>query len=524
MLAIRVLVMPNTYRDSVFLMKLSGHARDESGAVQVSAMMGTPRNKALFVQSGLSTPEVELAEPDDLVVAVQAESAEIDRALAAVKSLLDAAPSGKRAAGVGAVSVPQTIDQAVAADKNLNLALISVAGDYARYEAARALHAGLDVMLYSDNISTADELALKTLAAQKRRLVMGPDCGTAIINGVPLAFANQVRRGTVGLIAASGTGLQEVTCLLDRIGVGVSQAYGTGGRDLKDAIGGITTLAALDRLLEDPATQSIGILGKPPGAKTRERLLERIRGLKKAVAVHFLGAADYAAEDASGIAHAGDLTAFALLLAGEIANSAAVKRLLGSTPAIPRSKKGFLRGLFSGGTLCQEAAELARPILQWDIFSNLSVAGYAQLAASDPSRGHSFWDFGEDAFTVGRPHPMMAPEMRMERLVRELLEPDVSVVLLDVVIGYGAAAGQAELIVEALQKAERQSNGKSRNKVVVATVCGTEGDVPPRSLQARVLSEGGVVVLGSNAQAAVWAACTATEATGMGEVSTRGIR
>jgi FdrA protein len=503
--------MPDTYRDSVFLMKLSGLAREESGALQVSAMMGTARNKDLFIQSGLSTPEVEAARPDDLIVSVQAEATEIDSALDVVKNLLEAAPSRKKSGNGTLASVPQTIDQALAADKDLNLALISVAGDYARYEAAQALRAGLDVMLYSDNISTADELALKTLAVRKKRLVMGPDCGTAIINGVPLAFANTIRRGSIGLIAASGTGLQEVACLLDRFGVGLSQAYGTGGRDMKDAIGGITTLTALDRLLEDPNTQFIGILGKPPGEKTRQKLLERIKGIQKPVAVHFVGTTDYSPEDAAGIGHGGDLTAFALLLARQVDSSVNAENVLGSLPAIPQGKKGFLRGLFSGGTLCQEAAELAAPVLQKNLYSNLSVAGYASLSASEPSRGNAFWDFGDDAFTVGRPHPMMAPELRMERLVRELLDPEVSVVLLDIVIGYGAATDQAELVVEALRKADRQSHGKSREKVVVASVCGTEGDVPSRSMQARILFEDGVIVPGSNAQAVLWAAHTAAE-------------
>ena len=64
---------------------------------------------------------------------------------------------------------------------------------------------------------------------------MGPDCGTAIINGVPLCFANVVRRGDIGIVGASGTGTQEVTVIIDKMGGGVSQVIGTGGRDLKSA-------------------------------------------------------------------------------------------------------------------------------------------------------------------------------------------------------------------------------------------------------------------------------------------------
>ena len=507
MSAVKTLVMPDTYRDSVFLMKLSVQARDASGAEQVSAMMGTPRNKDLFAASGLSTPEVVAAKPDDLVVVVKAEASTLDTVLELVQNMLDAAPTKK--SGSSEAEAPKSLDQLLTAEKGLTLAMISVAGDYARYEAAKAVAAGLDVMLYSDNISLEDELALKTLARKKNLLVMGPDCGTAIIDGVPLAFANTVQRGSIGLIAASGTGLQEVTCLLDRLGAGVSQAYGTGGRDLKDAIGGITTFSALDRLLDDPTTKIIGIIGKPPGSKTRKLLVERLKKSSKPAFVHFLGSAGYADEDAAGIGHAADLTAFSLLLAQK-AGGTAPTAVPGDAPAVPKLQPGCLRGLFSGGTLCQESAELAAPILGKDLYSNLDVNGFAKLSAADPSKGHAFWDFGDDAFTVGKPHPMMAPEQRMDSLVAELLDPAVCVVLLDLVIGYGAAQGQAELVVKALEKAAAQSGGKSRAKLVVAAVCGTEGDNPSRSAQAEVLRKGGVIVLGSNAQAAVWAATAAS--------------
>lgn len=501
MSVLRVLILPDTYRDSVFLMKLASQAGKESGAIQISAMMGSARNKELFRDSGMSTPEVEAAKADDLVIAVLADDSLVDAVLRSVQSALEAAPPAQ-AGCPGGVAMPQDIAEALERDKALNLAMISVAGDYARYEAAQALAAGMDVMLYSDNISLEDELALKRLAARKNLLVMGPDCGTAIINGTALAFANRVQTGDIGLVAASGTGLQEVTCLLDRFGAGVSHAFGTGGRDLKDEIGGLTTFAALDRLLKDPDTRQIGIVGKPPGAATRAALAQKISDSGKPVAVHYLGTEHYGVEDAAGIAHASNLTDFARLLAKR---SGIAVPSESPEPPLPETSGGCLRGLFSGGTLCQEAAELAVPLLG-EVASNLSLRGARSLGASEPSRGHAFWDFGADEFTVGRPHPMMAPELRMQRLVRELCDPEVGVVLLDVVIGYGAAGGQAELVVEALREAERKSNGASACKTVVASVCGTEKDVPSRSAQCAVLRAGGVTVLESNAQAAVWAA------------------
>ena len=507
--------MPNTYRDSVYLMKLSSQACKESGALRISAMMGSARNKELFRDSGLSTPDVERANADDLVIAVRAEQSLADAAVEHVKALLEQAPARPASCGSMA-SMPHDLAGALELDPRLDLAVISVAGEYARYEAALALASGMDVMLYSDNISLEDELALKTAAARKKLLVMGPDCGTAIIHGVPLAFANRVNRGGIGLIAASGTGLQEVTCLLDRFGAGVSQAYGTGGRDLKDDIGGLTTLAALDRLLEDEDTRFIGILGKPPGARVRVSLAERLRHCGKPAAVHYLGADEYEIEDQAGILHAGNLTDFSLLLARKNGIEA---RLDSLEPPLPDAAGGRMRGLFSGGTLCQEAAELAAPLLRGERCSNLAIAGFRHAAPGQSGEfgqagcGHAFWDFGADEFTVGRPHPMMAPELRMEHLVRELRDPGRAVILLDLVIGYGAAAGQAELVVAALEEAACLSPESSREKIVVASVCGTEKDTPPRSASVAVLRAGGVLVLESNARAAVWAARAVAETT-----------
>ncbi|MDR1744225.1 MAG: acyl-CoA synthetase FdrA [Planctomycetota bacterium] len=501
---IKAIVMPNSYRDSVFLMKLSGQAKEEGGADTVSAMMGTPRNKELFAASGLMTPEIQAANPNDLVIAVRAGEDKLDATINAVTRMLDEAPSRKREES-GGVAVPATIDGALAADGDLNIALISVAGDYARYEAARAVTNGMDVMLYSDNISIADELALKTMASRKKLLVMGPDCGTAIIDGTPLAFANSVRPGPVGIVAASGTGLQEAFCLLDRMGVGISQAYGTGGRDLKDDIGGLSTLTALERLGEDRNTTTIAILGKPPGDKTRTKILARCRTLGKKVFMHYMGASDYEAENQAGIGTAGNLTDFSLMVAKHINAKAQLDGKTSDHPLPDNLKAGWLCGLFGGGTLCQEAAEIAAVRLPGEKYSNLKVKGFHPIAGKDKATGHVFLDLGDDEFTVGRPHPMMAPGLKMERLTDALCNPRVTVALIDMVIGYGAHPDQANLVVQAIEKADKQSNGASRNTVVVASVTGTEGDVPGRSDQAAILEKAGVVVLASNAHAADWA-------------------
>ena len=501
---IKTIVMPNSYRDSVFLMKLSGQAKEEGGAETVSAMMATIRNKELFEASGLMTPDIRDANANDLVIAVRAEEDRLEAAAAAVVRMLEEAPARKQADRRGE-AVPRTVDGAMAADPKPNIALVSVAGDYARYEAARAVTNNLDVMLYSDNISLADELALKIMASRKKLMVMGPDCGTAIIDKTPLAFANSVRPGPVGIIGASGTGLQEMCCLLDRMGVGISQAYGTGGRDLKDEIGGLTTLTALDRLAVDADTKAVAILGKPPGKATRAKLIERCRRLGKQVFMHYMGVHDYSAEDKAGMGTAVNLTDFSIMVAKHIAPAAVLDERENDRPLPAGLKPGFLHGVFGGGTLCQEAAEIASRSLPGDKFSNLKVEGFTHITGKDKVEGHVFLDLGEDEFTVGRPHPMMAPELKMERLVDALRNPGVTVALIDMVIGYGSHPDQANLVAQALEKADKHSGGTSRETLVVASVCGTEGDTPSRSSQVAVLERAGVTVLASNARAAAWA-------------------
>ncbi|MCC8166482.1 MAG: acyl-CoA synthetase FdrA [Planctomycetes bacterium] len=498
----RAVIRNNTYRDSIFLMKLSAQAARESGAATVSAMMATDRNKELFTDSGLMTPDIASAKANDLAIAIEGDDAQIAAAEAVVNRMLDESPSGD-AADERDENL-HTVRQAARKNGKFNLALISVAGDYARYEAAEALASNMDVMLYSDNISLADELALKSMAVKKGLIVMGPDCGTAIIDGVPLAFANVVRPGPVGIIGASGTGLQEVTCLLDRLGVGINQAYGIGGRDLKDDIGGLSCFVALERLAKDDDVKAIVILGKPPGKATRAKILERVKTLGKPVFVHYVGADDYAPETAAGIVSGLDLTELSLAVAKHFNKDAALDDNASAPDAGKRS--GYLVGIFGGGTLAQEAAVLCGKKLSGPKATNLSVPGYEKITGKDSFDGHVFWDLGEDEFTVGRPHPMMAPDLKMDRLVDALCNPHVGVVLMDMVIGYGSHPAQADLAIEALERAATQSNGESRNKLVVASVCGTDKDRPSRKEEVKKLRDAGIVVLATNAIAASYAA------------------
>ncbi len=482
------------YADSVALMRISRSLNSLPGVEAVSLMIGTPTNRALLAESGLLDAEGEKAQADDLVIAVRAtDRAAAEVALAQAQTRLTrGTTTGEAQAAHSSVKVVRGFAAALSALPNANLALISVPGEFAAAEARQALARGLHVLMFSDNVSVEDEIALKREALDRGLLLMGPDCGTALIGGVPIAFANVVPRGDVGLISASGTGLQEVSCLLARAGRGISHGIGVGGRDLSEEVGGLMTLAALDALEADPATRHIVIISKPPARSVAAKIAARVAQSTKPVTLCLLGAGGMtlaaAAEQVLGRPLAGGLLP-AVSLAG------------GLLPA-PRKRPGWLRGLYSGGTLCNEA-QLVLLAAGFDVKSNVPVPGAGETARLE-IEAHSLIDLGEDAYTRRRPHPMIEPGLRNELLTKTLADPGVAVVLLDVVIGYGAHADPAGLIAQTVDAARRTKG--SSFPAVIASITGTEGDPQCYSRQLARLGAAGVLVAGSNAEAANWGA------------------
>ncbi|WP_238365720.1 acyl-CoA synthetase FdrA [Mesobacterium pallidum] len=506
-MAHRVIIRPRAYYDSVRLMRISQALRAEPGVTEAMAMMATPNNKKILATSGLLTAEAEAARPDDLVLALAAtDDAAAEAAVAVAFAALD-----ERAGGdTGGAPLPRTLDAAMAVRPDAGLVVISVPGANAPREARRALDLGLNVLLFSDNVPVADELALKQHAAEVGRLVMGPDCGTAIIGGAALGFANVVRRGPVGVVGASGTGTQEITSLLDWLGTGVSHAIGTGGRDLSAEVGGRTALAALDLLAADPGTEVIVLTSKPPAAEVAARVLEHCAGLGKPVVVNFVGS------DRSG--SDGRIT-FAPTLAGA---AEAAARLAGGTAPLPAldaaardaflaaARDGrapgqrYLRGLYAGGTLAYEALTLLGDRLG-PVHSNLAKGA---LALTDPFRstGHTVIDLGEDAYTEGRAHPMIDPYVRNQRILAEAADPETALLLLDVVIGYGAHDDPARDLAQTLAAAQATARDGGRNLPVIVTLCGTTRDPQGHAAQAAQLETAGAIVARSNAEAVALAA------------------
>lgn len=479
------LVRADTYRDSVELMRLAALLERLGGVSRAALMMATPANRELLAGAGLLDAAAATAGPNDLVVAVAAaDKAAGERALAEAARLLD--EQAALASSPGEKTPPASIAQAVGELDRANLAIISTPGLYATAEALKALKRGLHVFLFSDNVTVADEVELKRLAVKKHLLVMGPDCGTAILDGVPLGFANAVRRGRIGLVGASGTGLQQVSCLIDRLGEGLSQVIGVGSHDLDERVGGVMMQAAVERLARDPGTRVIVLVSKPPAPAVARRVLEVARRSGKPVVVNFLGG------DPGAIRQAGAVPAATLEDAARDAVALARgKRPRPGAPSPARLKarrfargQHMIHGLYSGGTLGQEAAIIL-----------------TSLGAK-----HAVVDLGDDEFTVGRPHPMIDFRLRNERIVAAAREPATAVILLDVVLGYGAHPDPARALAPALAAARKIATRGRRGLVVVASVCGTGDDPQNLEKQEKALAEEGVVLAPSNAQAARLAA------------------
>jgi FdrA protein len=352
------------------------------------------------------------------------------------------------------------------------------------------------VFLYSDNVTLMDEIPLKQTAAEKGLLVMGPDCGTAIVNGIGLGFANKVRRGSIGLVAASGTGLQQVTSRIHQFGGGITHALGTGGRDLSEQVGAMTARQGLDLLSRDPDTRVIVLVSKPPSIVVADELVKAARLAGKPVVVDFIGYKTSVREvDNVYFATSFDEAAeLAVKLAG---SEPAIEPILDIDRGRFSPKQRYLRGLFSGGTLAYEALLILQDYLPV-VYSNAPLDKEHRLADSLVSQANTLIDLGEDEFTVGRLHPMLDNDLRLRRLEVEASDPQVAVILLDVVLGYGAHPDPASELAPAIAAARAGAEESGRYLEVVTVVTGTDEDPQDMKTQIEQLEQAGARVFTSN--------------------------
>ncbi|MEO8251884.1 MAG: acyl-CoA synthetase FdrA [Chloroflexota bacterium] len=500
MSVVRQRVFRNAYRDSVELMRIAAEIERLPGVTRAGLVMATPANLAIIAEAGLDEGLDPAAGPNDMVVALSADAAAaadaaLERAATLMRGTAAEVPSeGQRL-------VPTTIAEGVSELPDANLALVSTPGPYATAEALKALKRGMHVFLFSDNVPVEDEIELKRIGLAKELLVMGPDCGTAIIDGIPLGFANAVRRGGVGLVGASGTGLQQVTCLLDAFGAGVAQAIGVGGRDLHEEVGGVMMLAALERLVADEGTDVVVLISKPPSPAVAARVLGAASAASKPVVVNFLGG------DADAIRAAGARPATTFEEAALAAASLSIGAAVGALP--PDAAEGgasllaaglvrgqdLIAGLYSGGSLASEAKVVLKEVLG------------AERAADQ-----RIVDLGDDEYTVGRPHPMIDPRLRSEKIEEAGADPRIAVILLDIVLGYASHPDPAGALAPAIEAARAVARQDGRGLALIASVCGTPGDPQGLESQHAILTDAGVHVVASNARAARLAGLVAQQA------------
>jgi FdrA protein len=491
MAVLKTEIRSGVYYDSAKLMQLQRILADLPGVEDAGVVMGTESNKEILTHIDLITPEVKSATTNDLVIVVRAEN---DKAAAAAIGSVDEILS-RRKQGSGEFR-PRSLETAIQKLPDAKWVLISVAGRFAASLAKDALRAGKHVFLFSDNVSVEEEIELKGISSQKGLLVMGPDCGTAIIKGACLGFANKIPAGPIGVVAAAGTGLQQVTSRIAQLGSGITHGIGTGGRDLSEKVGAVTFKMAVEVLSRDPETKVIVMVSKPPAPKIAEEMIKVALRAGKPVVVNFVSYRPSTTQrDNLWFATGMDDAA---RLAVELAKNPP-KLLDDKELKLERFVKGqrYLRGLYSGGTLAYEAQHILADYLP-RVYANAPINKEFKMANAMTSTEHSIIDLGEDEFTVGRLHPMMDNELRIRRLYEEAKDPEVAVIMMDVVIGYGSHPDPASELAPAIKKVIDEAAKAKRHLEVIAIVTGTNDDPQVLKNQIKQLKDAGAWVSTSN--------------------------
>ncbi|MCJ7531913.1 MAG: acyl-CoA synthetase FdrA [Anaerolineales bacterium] len=497
------LIRKNQYYDSVFLMGFNSQIMGTKGVQQSAVLMATDTNKEVLVNLGFHSADFQTATPNDLIIAVIADTqsvlnelfANVDHWLTEVR-------------GTKTVSNLHSLSEALEAKPAANLTVISVPGEFAAYEAKKSLEAGVNVFLFSDNVPVEDEISLKKYAYEHGLLVMGPDCGTSLLQGIGIGFANSVRKGNIGAIAAAGTGLQEFTCMVHNQGYGISHAIGTGGRDLSDAVGGLTTLSALDILDQDSKTDVIAIIAKPPSEKSLGLLIEKIKQCRTPVIGCFLGIRNSIDGEEVIFKRAKTIDEAVFLAIRQIDKERSTSPepmpplplKPGYTPQRWLPEQRYLRGIFAGGTFCYQSQEILNK-MGIVINSNAPLDKHLKLQHPDFSKEHTIVDMGDDFYTAGKPHPMIDSTQRKLRILTEANDPQVAILLLDFILGYNSSKDPARELIDSIQASQKIFNKRGGHLTVVASICGTDGDIQDITMQTKLLNEAGVVVFNSNAQA-----------------------
>jgi succinyl-CoA synthetase alpha subunit len=513
-LSVLNVVKHNFFRDSIQLMRLTEDAKKLSGVLDANVSMGTETNKLLLGQLGLLMVEGKAASDGDMIIAISVGTGtDAQATLAKVQEMVLSPPKSEEQ-GVE-VETYHSVDTALRGLPGANIAIVSLPGNQAFDPSMALLRKGVNVHLFSDHVSLEEEAKLKEYASANGLLLLGPGAGTSLVGGVGLGFANVVKKGSVGVVAAAGTGLQEVSVLLDRIGLGVSHGLGVGGSDVSKSIGGLMMRDSLSLLERDPNTKTLMIVAKTPAPAVMKNIMAFAKEhTTKPVVACFLGL-DYKGGTTSRIQYAKTLHS-AVSVVAKVSKGLAAKRFKSSISMKPaeliklseKLSKGltkqqkFCRFLYSGGTLAHETLLIYRELIG-EAYSNSPLSPRYELKDPSTSKGNCVVDLGDEYFTAGRPHPMIDPTIRKLRIVQEGNDPTVAAVLLDIVLGYGSSSDPGGSLVSAIEQARENAQRAKRGLVFMAHVCGTNADPQSLSEQSKKLAKAGVVLFPTNAQMAL---------------------
>ena len=488
----KVVVKKNRYVDSVSLMGVSERVTALAGIENAEAQMATCANQDVLKLLGYALPET--VSPNDLVIAITAEDeSAYDAALKLAEDIIDRKNTDDQR-HYGDIS---EIDME---EEPYDLCQISLPGEYAAAEARKALEKGMDLFIFSDNVSLEEELELKLLGQSLGRLVMGPDAGVALIDGVALAAGSIIRKGPIGIVAASGSGAQEVGCIIEKCGLGVSNIIGTGGRDLYPRIGGITMLEGIRRMEEDPETTVIVLVSKLADLGVMDKVLTVADSCAKPVVALFLGSGEslFAGHRVHGTfsLEAAALKAVELAggdVSGFTCSDGELEKIVEDCMAKLSPDRKYFRGLYCGGTFTEEALQyFVAHNPDVPLYSNLKNAYSTRLEDSEKSIGHAILDLGAEDFTAKAPHPVFDPGLRLKRLCQELEDPEVAVVLLDFITGPGVAYDPITAFANEC--------AKHPGVIFISNICGSLEDPQNVEEKQKLLEKAGVIVTKSNYQ------------------------
>jgi FdrA protein len=512
-----VQIRQNFYRDSLQLLKISDNIKRQSGIQEAAVIMGTSTNKQILVKLGFPEDKIKQATESDSIVAVKAQDKRsLDAVLRKLDNLLE---------GIDRVSVSdqgrQTLDldSALISMPDANLALISVPGEHVKDISLRLITAGIHQQIFSDHVPISDELTIKKSASKNGILILGPGSGTSIINGKGIGFSNVLKTGPVGIVAAAGTGLQEVSTLLDRSEIGIKHGLGVGGNDPKDEIGGIMMIESIKALEDSKDIKIIDVVSKPPSSQVKDKITKYIADKgKKDYVLTFMGTAERTAYHVKTrkVMEVNTLTSSVLAVAKQLGTSnfkkaideiyvpsKTLRKILEKEWLKLDKSQKYIRALFTGGTFTYETQVILNGIPLKDIYSNVPIGNTQALPSSSKSQMNSVIDLGEEEFTEGRAHPMIDPTIRRLRLTEESMDPKVAVILLDFVLGYGANSDPVGAIINEIRNAKANAERQGRYLSIVAHLCGTKKDPQNYESSMKLLKKSDVVVMPTNAFATI---------------------